>query len=231
MNTDLRSLVDLRTTLQKNRIAFGQRVQAADRGADALTGDQKNAMQTWEERFKDLEALADEEIKDQVKDIPIVQYMLAVRGVGALLAARFVSMVDISRADTVSALWAYCGYAVREGHRDRPVKGEKLRYNARLKTTCYLIASAFLRSGSPYTAVYYSSKEFYEANRPDWTKAHIHLASMRRMVKVWLSHVWEVWRTLEGLPVRGLYVEERLNHQHIYTPAEFGWQFESQSED
>jgi hypothetical protein len=142
--------------------------------------------------------------------------------VGDILAAKVISMIDIQRADTVSALWRYAGYGVVNGEREKPTKGEALHYNKRLKTTCYLIGSSFLRSNSPYRQIYDSSKEYYETNR-DWTKLHRHHAAMRKMIKVWLSHLWEVWRTLEGLPVRNIYAEDKLGHNHYISPQDYGW--------
>jgi hypothetical protein len=222
MNNELRALVDLRDrTLQKSRIAFGLRVGAIERGADQSKSSE--LFGKWEERFAELEKEADEDIKDLVTGMPIIDAMVAVKGVGYLLAAKVVAMIDIERADTVSALWRYAGYGVNDGEREKPVKGEKLHYNIRLKTTCYLIGSSFLRSNSPYRQVYDDAKVFYEANRPDWTKAHRHQAAMRKMIKLWLSHTWQVWRKLEGLPTRELYVQEKLGHQHIRQPQEFGW--------
>jgi hypothetical protein len=107
--------------------------------------------------------------------------------------------------------------------RSRPIEGWALDYNKRLKTTCYLVGSSFLKSRSPYRAVYDQAKEYYELNRPDWTKAHRHNAAMRKMIKMWLSHLWEVWRKLEGLPTREPYIIGREGHEHYHTPQEFGW--------
>lgn len=225
MDTNLlRALVDLRDrTLQKSRIGFGNRISAIARGADSADAKTQERLVVWSEKFDELEALASNDIAELVDGVPIVEALCKLRGVGKILAAKLVSMIDIGRADTVSALWRYCGYAVIDGERERPTKGEKLHYNARLKTTCYLVASSFLRAGSPYRQVYDSAKEKYQAGRPDWTKAHIHNAAMRKMIKVFLSHLWLQWRTLESLPVRDLYVEEHLGHEHISTPEDFGW--------
>ena len=222
--TTLRALVDLRDrTLQKSRIQFGNRISAIERGSDQADGATNELITRWQERFDALEAEADRDIAALVKDRPIVKAMTQVRGVGFLLAAKVVAMIDIERAATVSALWRYCGYAVMDGERERPTKGEKLHYNSRLKTTCYLVGTSFLRSNSPYRKIYDLAREYYAANRPDWTEGHRHNAAMRKMIKVWLAHLWVIWRTLEALPVRVLYVMEKLSHTHYRTPQEFGW--------
>jgi len=224
MNDTLRALVDLRDrTLQKSRIQFGNRISAVENGKDTVNGETLEVLTRWNMRFDELEQMADKDISRFVCDVPIVQQMTCVKGIGKLLAAKVVAMVDITRADTVSALWRYAGYGVVEGARERPTKGEKLHYNARLKTTCYLIGSSFLRSGSPYRSVYDAAREYYEKNRPDWTKGHQHNAAMRKMIKAFLAHLWERWRQLEGLPTRELYAMEQMGHTHYMRAEEFGW--------
>jgi len=220
----LRALVDMRDrTLQKSRIAFGNRISAIERGADIPANGTGELIERWLMRFQLLEDEVDNDIKDIAKEYPIIELATEVKGVGVMLAAKVVAMVDIQRAETVSALWKYAGYGVTNGERDKPTKGEKLPYNKRLKTTCYLIGSSFLKSNSPYRRIYDEAKEYYELNRPDWTKARRHNAAMRKMIKVWLSHLWEVWRKIEGLPTREIYVKEKLGHTHILRPQEFGW--------
>lgn len=224
VDDSVRAIVDLRDrTLQKSRIAFGNRLSAIERGVDVVSDDAKAIIEKWQTRFDDLEAEADKDIAKLVKHVPIVKELTALRGIGPLLAAKIVSMIDITRADSVSALWRYSGYGVTEGERDRPKAGEPRNYNARLKTTLYLVAGSFLKSSSPYRAIYDSSKAYYEANRPEWTKAHIHAASLRRMIKIFLSHLYVRWRTLEGLPVRVPYSHERLGHTSMEEPTAYGW--------
>lgn len=222
-DTTLRILVDLREQMQKQRIGFGNRVGALERAADTGNGASEALMNRWHERFVEVERQAEAEIKAAVKDYPIYEYLCRVKGIGPMLAAQLIAMIDIGRANTVSALWRFAGYAVIDGERERPTKGEKLHYNARLKKVCYLVGTSFLKSNSPYRQVYDSGRVYYEANRPEWTKARQHMASMRRMIKQFLCHLWMVWRELERLPVRPLYVEERLGHEHVSRPAEYGW--------
>jgi hypothetical protein len=224
--TVVRSLVDLRDrTLQKNRVAFGLRIDAVERGADTMETEQVDILHKWQDVFAELEAQAESEICGMMKDEPVIIAMVSVKGIGVMLAAKVSSMIDIDRATTVSALWRYAGYGVVDGEREKPTKGEKLHYNARLKTSCYLVATSFLRCNSPYRRIYDDAREYYLANRPEWTKAHQHNAAMRKMIKVWLSHLWEVWREIEGKPVRNLYAIDRLGHEHYISPREFGWEY------
>ncbi len=51
-------------------------------------------------------------------------------------------------------------------------------------------------------------------------EGHVHMMAMRRMVKLFADHLWEVWRKAEGLSVRPPYAIEFLGHQTIITPWE-----------
>jgi hypothetical protein len=221
-----RALVDLRDrTIQKTRIQFSNRVSAAERGAD--NGTYSYIFQKWLKKFEELEKDLDESISDMADEIPIIERMVKVKGVGKTLAMKIAVMIDIERADTVSSLWKYAGYGVTDGERDRPKTGEKLCYNKRLKSTCYLVASSFLKSNSPYRAIYDAAREQYE-NKVDkdgkpWTKAHQHNAAMRKMIKIWLSHLWMVWREMEGLPTNKPWVFNENPHHRYITPEEMGW--------
>ncbi len=219
----LRALVDHRNSLQAERIRWSNRIAASERGSDQTLVEDLRMARKWFEVYERLEADADAEIVKLIKDHPMMKQLVPVKGIGPLLGAKMISMIDITRADSVSALWRYAGYGVIDGQRERPTKGEKLHYNIRLKTTMYLIATSFLKCSSPYRRIYDDAKAFYQANRDDWTKAHIHAASMRKMIKVFLSHVWSRWRMIEGLPLRDLYVTEKLGHTTYFSPEEFGW--------
>ena len=231
IDDSLRALVDLRAkTLQKSRIAFGNRLDAIQRGVDTASPEAQQLLVQWFDRFDQLEEQAERDIATLIKDDPIVLQLTALKGIGYNLAGQIVSMIDIERADTVSSLWRYSGYGVTNGKRDRPTAGEKLVYNNRLKVSLYNVGTSFLKCRSPYRDIYDNSKSRYEQTRAipgdhgeAWTKAHIHAASMRRMVKLFLSHLYTQWRTLEGLEVRPAYVHEQLEHTTIYTAQEFGW--------
>jgi len=118
-----------------------------------------------------------------------------------------------------------------DGYIER-VKGEKLHYNARLKTTCYLIGTSFLKCHSPYREIYDEAREFYAANRTDWTKLHQYHAAIRKMIKIFLSHLWEQWREREKLPVGQAYILNLPEHNHKYERNNFGWpELESGKQD
>ena len=121
----LRALVDLRDRqIQKGRIQFGNRLSALERADDKSAGSgQWQIVERWLMRFHMMEEELDKDILKVVKQEPIYEQLSEVKGIGPMLAAKMIAMIDISRDDTVSALWRYAGYAVIDSERERPVKG------------------------------------------------------------------------------------------------------------
>lgn len=56
---------------------------------------------------------------------------------------------------------------------------------------------------------------------PEWTLGRINNMAIRYIAKRLLSHLWEVWRELEGLPVRDPYPIEYLGHQQKDDPWKY----------
>jgi len=218
-------MVDLRDRqIQKGRIQFGNRLSALDRGADNGTGQQEGVVGRWTTRFNRLEIELNKDIAEVVKGYEMYPYLSSVKGIGPGLSAKFLALIDIERSNTVSQLWRYAGLAVFDGKREYKAKGEPAHYSSRLKSTCYNAWECFMRcSESPYKDLYYHWRERYLLSRPDWTKGHQHFAAIRKVEKMFLSHLWATWRTVEGLPVRNLYVIEHLGHQYYSSPEEYGW--------
>lgn len=172
------------------------------------------------------------------------EWMKDVRGVGPLMAGVILSEIDIHKCNSISALWAYCGLDVvvstdeetgeireegrsRKRHHLKPktytnrdgdtVETVGITFNPFLKTKLVgVLGSVFIKLGGPYREIYDGYKHRLE-NHPKWTdrtKAHRHNAAVRYMVKEFLADLWTRWRTLEGLPVRSRYAEEKLGIVH-----------------
>lgn len=221
----LRELVDFREQLQKTRIQMGNRLGAIERGVDK--SHDKDTLLLWHEAFDDLEIGLDADIERRLNSIdsPIFNALVGLKGVGAISAAKVLADIDITRANTISALWRHAGYGVVNGARERYEKGESAHFNRRLKIACRLVGESFLKSRSPYADIYYSAKQHYAATHPEWIPAHAHNAALGKMIKLFLSHLWQVWRELEGLPTREPYASEHLRHENIMRPESFGWKW------
>lgn len=106
-----------------------------------------------------------------------------------------------------------------EGKAERRVKGMRLHYNMALKKTCYLAGRQFIRHENPvYEPVYREARAWYDQNRPTWSDGRRHNSARRKMVKLFLSHMWTVWRELEHLPVRLPYAQTLSGHEQGYIP-------------
>lgn len=160
----------------------------------------------------------------------IWKWITSIKGLGAGgLAAQLLAQIDdISLAPTVSALWRYCGYAVIDGCAEKNTKGEKSHFNRRLKSICWLIASQFLRQQTPvYADIYYAEKERQRVLYPEKIKingkwkyndGHLHNRALRVMAKIFLQHLWIVWRGYEGLPVSLPYAHDIGGHTKYIQP-------------
>jgi hypothetical protein len=219
----LQSIQD-REMIQKVRIAYTQRIQAVERGEDTASPELLRRWEIRHDRLQIIEQYASEDIEELCDAFPIIELATQVKGVGKLTAAKLVSQIDIRRSKYISSLWKYCGYGLDEdGERDRRKKGEKLKYNNRAKAYTHMISLALIRKKSPYRPIYDDARDKYEEEHPDWTKSHHHLAALRKVKKLFLAHLWETWRGLEGLPISDPYVLEHGGHAHKHEPKDFGW--------
>jgi hypothetical protein len=181
---------------------------------------------------------------------PAWPWLSAVKGVGPTLAAKLLARLDVRRAATPSAFWAYCGLATVKGieyrcgvcgltvshpesyrvsgthlrlgskracsgelvrargsdsgvrvAQPRPARGQRSAYDQYAKKVCYLIGTSFLKAGGSYRDHYHNQKSRLELERSGWTAARRHLAALRKTEKLFLAHLWLVWREAVGLSV------------------------------
>jgi hypothetical protein len=133
--SELRLLYALFEEAQRSRVAHGERLRAILQGRsssslastisdpDALLkairrGDSAGAPRILERAYA--RAFDDEEsaaaaLRIVIEQHPAWPWLEGVRGIGHLLAARLLSRLDITRARTPSAFWAYCGLATIPG--------------------------------------------------------------------------------------------------------------------
>jgi len=162
---------------------------------------------------------------------PVWDWLTSIKGLGeGSLAAQLLAQIDdIGNFATVSKLWRFAGWAVLDGRVERNQKGEKSHYNRRLKSICWLIADQFVRQQTPtYAGLYYEEKERQRRLHPEKAKGdngkwqfndgHIDNRARRKVAKVFLQHLWVVWRQSEGLPVTEPYVQAVMGHTNIIEP-------------
>jgi len=221
---DLAMIEKTRMQFQRHRIQMSNRMEAINEGKSNLT---RAMCIMFFVRFRDLEDECSELIDNIIQGHPMWPWMKSVKGIGPGLSGSILAPIDIERAKTVSALWRYCGQGVdADGNRDRLVKGQKSNFNSDLKRTCYLVASSFLRASSPYRREYDEAKVYYEENRKEWTKGHIDMAARRKMIKLFLSHMWVVWRDLEGHDISSPYAFSVMKHRDFKPVWEYAPDYE-----
>lgn len=160
----------LRESLKRNERFFYDlqrlRIQAGNRNNEhtdpvILGQKDKEFLKRMSEGVKELEKDTLKEIRRLLKHFPIyTKFLKDVKGVGPTLAAVMISEVDITKANTISALWAWCGLGVDEhGKAMRLKKGEKARYSPFLKAKMVkVLGDCLLKSQGPYTKFYYNYK-------------------------------------------------------------------------
>jgi len=198
-----------------------------------------------EEMIK-LEEYADGRVAYLIQDHAAYPWFSRVKGIGKENIGKVVGLIDIAKAGTVSALWKFAGYSVDNGVAPKRVKGGgKLAYNSRLRSMCWRLGNSLIKFQGCFRELYLKEKkgyyEKYARNGIDVVPAsqlpkdkdgkryepphmisegHVHNQALRKMIKLFLSCLWVVWREAENLPTRPTYVEEKMGHTHIVSPWE-----------
>jgi hypothetical protein len=133
--SDLRLLYQLFEEAQRSRIAHGERLRAIIQGrslselvtrtsdADPLlkaiarggTAGAPRMLERAYSRAADDEAYAEVALRESIEGHSAWPWLTNIRGIGHLLAARLLSRLDVTRAKTPSAFWAYCGLGTIPG--------------------------------------------------------------------------------------------------------------------
>lgn len=94
----------------------------------------------------------------------------------------------------------------------RPGRGQKAPYDQYAKKILYLVGTSFLKAGGPYEQHYRAHRERLERERPGWADGRRHLTALRITEKLFLSHLWQVWREALGLPTPRPWAEAHGGH-------------------
>lgn len=199
---------------------------------DITTGSVKKKLLLIEEELN-------EQIREFVRDHPAYDWFSKIKGVGDLNIGKILGYIDIEKAPSVSSLWKYAGYHVEDGKGPKRHKGQKNEFNADLRMMCWRLATSLTKGKGKFYELYLSEKgrlvEKYTLRGVKVVKAtdlpkrdgkmyepedmisegHVHNQALRKMTKIFLSCLWQVWREAEGLPTRVPYSAEYLGHTHI----------------
>jgi hypothetical protein len=220
------------------------RVQLQVRQTHLKKQERKDADADWLlEQVIALEKQVDSKVSELLKVHPAYKWFSGVKGIGKENIGKVVGLIDIEKANTISSLWKFAGYAVdTEGRAPRMTRGVKLEYNAKLRSNCWRVATSLLRAKGKYYTYYLEQKERYvqrftnegysimPASQLPKTKqgegkviseGHIHNMALRKTIKMFLAHLWLVWREEEGLPITKPYSIDIIKHDTFIGPWEF----------
>ncbi len=193
-------------------------------------------------KLQDLEDNISDRVAGIVEIHPAHPWFGQVRGIGKENIGKVIGLIDITKADTISSLWKFAGYDVQNGKAPKRIRGGgTLTYNSRLRTMCWRLGSSLMRSkGSFYD--YYERQKRRLYDRADlliipttelpkengkrfepagvMSEGHAHAYALRKMIKLFLSCLWLVWREAEGLPTSKPYAIDQLKHDSFIGPWE-----------
>jgi len=150
----LSALVDATLAIEKLRVASEVRQShfARQRKRDTETDE-------LHRRLVSLEDYVDGRVADLIKGHPAYPWFSRVKGVGRENIGKVVGLIDIGRADTISALWKFSGMDVQDGKAPKRKRGEKLSYNSQLRSMCWRLSISLLRAKGKFYNYYLEAKE------------------------------------------------------------------------
>ena len=175
-------LADVLDDLETVRIANENRVRQLTRTEDDEDGENRGHGLTLDNPMvkklvTSVESLAQAEkdatanLQKAMKAHPLGPWVKSQAGVGEKQAARLLATIgdpfwnDLhNRPRTVSELWAFCGYAVHDGHAQARRRGERSNWSADAKMRTYLIAVSCVKQSaekSKYRRVYDEGRAKY----------------------------------------------------------------------
>lgn len=216
---EARFLVDAYYQMQSDRIRTNARLREL-----SSNGEPNDVMQWLGVQSELLENQVKRALDAYSAAHPVGEWARSICGVGPVIAAGLLANIDIKKCPTAGHIWAFAGLKPDS----RKVKGEKLAYNASLKTLCaFKLGECFVKVQNNENDVYgkmYAERKAYEQKKNDAGKfadtakailegkkigktteaykhlsegklppAHIHARARRYAVKMFLSHLHDVW--------------------------------------
>lgn len=168
-------------------------------------------------RLRTEEEFYEGQLKKMVESHPAWGWAKLVKGAGLTTVGRIIGKTDIARVNTVSEMWAHCGFGLEaDGSRQRKRAGERITYDTQLQSNCVMLGESLLFQKDSYYHFYLGQKERFAHLPP----RHAHNRAFRHMIKLFLSHFWQTWREAEGLPAPAPYAFGILKHPegHLISP-------------
>ncbi|KKN24070.1 hypothetical protein LCGC14_0898460 [marine sediment metagenome] len=94
----------------------------------------------------------------------------------------------------------------------RAEHGQKRSYDAYAKKTLWLLSQQWVKGGGAYGDFYRRMKDKVVEEKPGWAKGRQNYWALRKAQKLFLSHLWRVWREALGLPTPMPYAYAVMEH-------------------
>jgi hypothetical protein len=91
--------------------------------------------------------------------------------------------------------------------------GKKRSYDAYAKKTLWNLGQQWIKGGGAYGDFYRRMKIKVVEEKPNWTKGRQNYWALRKAEKLFLSHLWLVWRKALDLPAPMPYAFSVLGHE------------------
>jgi len=221
----IKLLHKLRKDLIEERKATQNRIRDLKKQYELDVSDLEEIKKSLEEKIREIE----ERLKELVRGERIWEWLEKVNGVSEINAAGLIAKIgDISRFDTVSDLWSFFGLRPKSSFNFDDCKWENYQhYRQATKEertlVVYDIGEQFvLKKDSFYRRFYENRRKKTEKDErfgnPKDNKLHYYRDARRYAVKIFLSHLYEVWRRMEGLETRTPYILQEEHHNYIKPP-------------
>lgn len=247
---EARYVVDAYYQMQDDRVRWAARGRSAHQD-----GDPSFVLSTLTDQSFNLERMAKISLDAYSSSHPIGIWLRSITGIGPVLAAGFIANIDVTVQPSPSHLWSFAGLNPNQKWRkgqERPwnarlkrlcwLAGESFVKSSGSDTSFY---GPLYRQRKDYeiqrnesggnketAAQILKTKNFdkttsaYKAlttgRLPD---AQIHARARRWATKMFLAHLWEVWRTHEGLTVVSPYAIAHQEHVDKINPP--NWPMET----
>lgn len=244
-DAEARFLVDAYYQMQSDRIRSDARCRELMK-----EGEPNDVMQWLGAQSSILEKSVANALDAYSSSHPMGQWMRSICGIGPVISAGILANIDIEKAPTAGHLWSYAGLLPDS----RKVRGEKLAYNAGLKTLLvFKLGECFVKVQNNENDIYgkiYAERKAWESKknengeyaeyakqmleRKSYAKtteaykalsqgklplAQIHARARRYAVKMFVSHLQEVWYFQHyGVLPPAPYVFVHLGHAHYICP-------------
>lgn len=154
---EVRFLVDSYYVVQETRKRLANQIRAMSEA-----GEPSALLEWYFDQQKSLERYLKTTLDVYSANHRVGEWMRSIKGVGPVIAAGFLSHIDITKAVTAGHIWRFAGL-------DSTVvwnKGERRPWNARLKVLCWKLGDSFVKTSggddpSPYGIRYRKWKQTY----------------------------------------------------------------------